>query len=132
MVIDKDLLDRLTEQAKQSTRLRMNYDLRNSTEDSSQRMLNAMEPGTSLQIHRHNDSSETVIVIRGRGLWHYYDDCGKRICTYDLSSDGVIRGLCVPKGQWHNSEIIESGTVIITCKDGAYKQLSGTEIFSLK
>ena len=74
MIIDKHLLDTLTAQAKSSPRLRMNYDLRNNPEDQSQRMLNALEPGTMMPIHRHRNSSETVVVLRGKVKWLFYDD----------------------------------------------------------
>lgn len=120
MVIDKELLDNLTEQAKASQRLRQHYDLRNSPEDHSQRILNALEPGTVLPIHRHPESSETVIMLRGKGRWNYYDDNGNLTETFLLSADGDLRGLSVPKGQWHNTECLESGTVILECKDGKW------------
>ena len=124
MVIDKALLDDLTERAKASPRLRMNCDLRNSAEDSSQRMLNAIEPGTVLPIHRHRESSETVVLLRGKGRWNYYDDNGELTESFLLSADGDIRGLSVPKGQWHNAESLESGTVILECKDGKWQETS--------
>ena len=79
MIIDSILLDDLTAQARLSPRLRMNLDLRNSPEDGSQRMLNALEPGTELQIHRHRGSSETVVILRGRATqWFYDDEVGSR------------------------------------------------------
>ena len=71
MTIDTALLDSLTAQAKASPRLRMNYDLRNSAEDGSQRMLNALEPGTEIPIHRHRGTSETVCIVRGRVVQHF-------------------------------------------------------------
>ena len=76
MIIDKVLLDKVSEQAKTSPRLRMNFDLRNSPEDGLQRMLNALEPGTVMPIHRHRASSETVVVIRGKIRWIFYDENG--------------------------------------------------------
>ena len=76
MVIDKQLLDDLSAQAKASPRLRQSYDLRNTPEDNSQRMLNALEPGTVMPIHRHLNSSETVVLLRGKICWHFYDDNG--------------------------------------------------------
>ena len=74
MVIDEKVLDALTAQAKESPRLRMNLDLRNSPEDGSQRMLNALEPGTVMPIHRHKGSSETVVCVRGRFEEYLYDE----------------------------------------------------------
>lgn len=128
MIIDKNLLDQLTTQAKVSPRLRQHYDLRNSPEDHSQRILNALEPGTVLPIHRHPESSETVVMLRGKGRWNYYDDNGNLTETFLLSADGDLRGLSVPKGQWHNAESLESGTVILECKDGAWKPLAEENI----
>lgn len=131
MIIDKNLLDQLTAQAKVSLRLRQHYDLRNSPDDNSQRILNAIEPGTVLPKHRHTESSETVVMLRGKGRWNYYDDNGNLTETFLLSADGDIRGLSVPKGQWHNAESLESGTVILECKDGKYDP-KGTEEFQKK
>ena len=128
MLIDKELLDNLTAQAKESPRLRMNLDLRDSAEDDSQRMLNAMEPGTVLPIHRHRGSSETVVMLRGKGKWNYYDDNGNLTESFVVSADGDIRGISVPKGQWHNSESRESGTVILECKGGAWESLAPEDI----
>lgn len=128
MIIDKNLLDQLTTQAKASPRLRQHYDLRNSPEDNSQRILNALEPGTVLPIHRHSESSETVVMLRGKGRWNYYDDNGNLTESFLLSADGDLRGLSVPKEQWHNAESLESGTVILECKDGKYDP-KGTEEF---
>ena len=130
MLIDKELLDNLTAQAKASPRLRMHYDLRDSVEDGSQRILNAMEPGTVLPIHRHRGSSETVVMLRGKGKWNYYDDNGKLTESFIVSADGDIRGISVPKGQWHNSESLESGTVILECKDGAWAPLAEEDVLN--
>ena len=128
MIIDKELLDNLTAQAKASPRLRQHYDLRNTPEDKSQRILNAMEPGTVLPIHRHRGSSETVVMLRGKGKWNYYDDNGNLTESFVVSADGDLRGISVPKDQWHNSESLESGTVILECKDGAWEPLAEDDI----
>ena len=79
MIIDQKILDSLTVAAKASPRLRMNYDLRNSAEDGSQRMLNAIEPGTVMPIHRHRSSSETVVCVRGHFEEYLYDDSGAMV-----------------------------------------------------
>lgn len=128
MRIDKELLDDLTGRAKASPRLRMNLDLRNSAEDTSQRMLNAIEPGTVLPIHRHSESSETVVMLRGKGRWNYYDDHGNLTESFLLSATGDLRGLSVPKGQWHNAESLEPGTVILECKDGKWQALGEEDV----
>lgn len=132
MVITQQILDQLTEQAKASPRLRMNYDLRNSSEDKSQRMLNALEPGTPMPIHRHQKSSETVVCLRGRLVWEFYDELERR-CTeaIELSPNGSVVALDVPKGQWHTLRVLESGTVILEAKDGVYEPLSDADILSL-
>ena len=128
MKITQAILDELTAQAKASPRLRMNLDLRNSAEDGSQRMLNAIEPGCPLPIHRHMKSSETVVCLRGYIREVYYDDAGRITDTIDLVPGGPIVGLCVPIGQWHTVEVLESGTVILEMKDGAYEPLLDTDI----
>lgn len=129
MIINQALLDSLTEQAKASPRLRMNLDLRNSAEDQSQRMLNAIEPGSLMPIHRHQKTSETVVCLRGRLVWKYYDEQEKTCTeTIELSPNGPIVALNVPQGQWHTVKALESGSVIIECKDGAYEPLSPADV----
>ena len=129
MIVTQALLDKLTEQAQASPRLRMNYDLRNSGKDQSQRMLNAIEPGSPIPIHRHQKSSETVVCLRGRLVWEYYDEL-ERICTerIELSPNGPIVALNVPKGQWHTVKALESGSVIMEVKDGPYEPQSPADI----
>ena len=128
MIINEALLDDLTAQAKASPRLRMNYDLRNSAEDNSQRMLNALELGTVMPIHRHLASSETVVLLRGRICWHFYDDAGHETESVVLDANGDIRCINVEKARWHSLECMESGSVLLECKDGAYKPLGPDEI----
>ena len=127
--ITQAILDNLTEQAKASPRLRMNLDLRNSAEDQSQRMLNAIEPGSPLPIHRHQKSSETVVCLRGRLVEEYYDEL-ERICTerIELSPNGPVVALNIPAGQWHTVQALESGTVILEMKNGKYEPLSDVDI----
>ena len=132
MKITQALLDKLTEEAKASPRLRMNYDLRNGAEDQSQRMLNAIEPGSPLPIHRHQNTSETVVCLRGRLVWEFYDEL-ERICTerIELSPNGQVVALNVPAGQWHTVKALESGSVIMEVKDGAYEPLADVDVLSL-
>lgn len=129
MVITQVLLDSLTAQAKASPRLRMNMDLRNSPEDQSQRMLNAIEPGSPMPIHRHKYSSETVVCLRGRLVEEFYDDL-ERMCTdaIELTPGGPVVALNIPVGQWHTVRALESGTVILECKDGKYEPLEDEDI----
>lgn len=128
MLIDTKLLDELTAQAKASPKLRMNLDLRNTPNDQSQRMLNALEPGTVMPIHRHQNTSETVVVLRGKVRWLYYNDQGQLTDSILMEADGNICGLNVPKGQWHSLECLESGSVILECKDGAWEALKEEDI----
>lgn len=130
--ITQGLLDCLTEQAKASPRLRMNLDLRNSPDDGSQRMLNAIEPGSPLPIHRHRKSSETVVCLRGRLVEEFYDEVD-RICTetIELSPRGSVVALNIPIGQWHTARALESGTVILEMKDGPYEPTGQEDILTL-
>lgn len=129
MKITQVLLDDLTAQAKASPRLRMNYDLRNSNEDQSQRMLNAIEPGSVLPIHRHRKSSETVVCLRGRLVEEFYDELD-RMCTesIELTPIGPVVAVNIPIGQWHTVKALESGTVILEVKNGAYEPLGEEDL----
>jgi len=129
MKITQAILDELTVKAKESPRLRMNLDLRDSAEDTSQRMLNAIEPGSPLPIHRHQKTSETVVCIRGRLVEEFYDDL-ERTCTerIELSPNGPVVALNIPAGQWHTVHALESGTVILEMKNGKYEPISDVDI----
>ena len=128
MVITQTILDELTARAKASPRLRMNLDLRNSALDGSQRMLNALEPGTVMPIHRHHGSSETVVILRGKIRWIFYDDNGHETERVVLSADSDLRMLNVEKDRWHSLECLESGSVLFESKDGEYRPLEEGEI----
>lgn len=145
MVIDKTILDNLTEQAKANPRLRQAMDLRNSPEDSSQRMLNALEPGTVMPIHRHHGSSETVIILRGKIRWMFFDDNKNLLCKQSdqgranpnepteeviLDANGEVRMLNVERNRWHSLECLESA-VLFETKNGAYHPLSPDEIMEV-
>lgn len=127
--INQVVLDKLTDQAKASPRLRMNMDLRNGPEDKSQRMLNAIEPGSPMPIHRHKYSSETVVCLRGRLVEEFYDDL-ERMCTdaIELTPAGPNVAINIPAGQWHTVRALESGTVLLECKDGPYEPLGEDDI----
>ena len=128
MIIDKKVLDELTAQAKVNPRLRANLDLRDSAEDTSQRMLNAIEPGTVLPIHRHKATSETCICIRGHFEEYFYDDEGRLTETIDMVPGGNV--INIPIGQWHSLRSLESGTVLFEAKNGKYEPLAEDEVFS--
>ena len=93
-------------------------------------MLNAIEPGTVLPIHRHRESSETVVMLRGKGRWNYYDDYGNLTEPFLLSASGDLRCLSVTKGKKHNAESLETGTVILECKDGKWKPLGEEDVMN--
>ena len=132
MRIDKVLLDKLTEQAKVSPRLRMHLDLRNSLDDNSQRMLNAIEPGSVVPVHRHRFTSETKVVLRGRLVEEYYDVHKNCIAAFELAAGGSVCALNIPAGTWHTVRALESGTVILEMKDGAYEALDEEDIMNLE
>ena len=127
MIISKDILDELTSQAKANPRLRQAIDLRNSPEDGSQRMLNALEPGTMMPIHRHKGSSETCVCVRGHFEEYFYDTEGRLTETVDMVPGGVV--LNIEKGQWHSLKCLESGTILLEAKDGEYRPLEEDEIW---
>ena len=131
MVIDNKILDDLSAQAKANPRLRQAMDLRNSPEDLSQRMLNALEPGTVMPIHRHLASSETVTLLRGRIRWHFYDDAGKETESVVLDANGDVRCINVEKARWHSLECLVSGSVLLESKDGKYEPLREYEVMEL-
>ena len=132
MTINQAILDDLTAKAKESPRLRMNLDLRNGNDDTSQRMLNAIEPGSEVPIHRHQKTSETVVCLRGRVVEEYYDEL-ERTCTesIELSPNGPVVALNIPAGQWHTLRSLESGSVILEMKDGAYEPITDADILRL-
>lgn len=131
MVIDKILLDELSAKAKENPRLRQAMDLRNSPEDLSQRMLNALEPGTIMHIHRHHTSSETVVVLRGKIEWIFYDNNGNETERVTLDANGEPRMLNVERDRWHSLVCLEEGSVLFESKDGAYAPLESDELMQL-
>ena len=130
MIITKDILEELTEKAKSSPRLRCNLDLRNSADDQSQRMLNALEPGTVMPIHKHKGSSETCVCVRGHFEEYFYDSEGRLTETVDMRPGGTV--LNIEKGQWHSLRCLESGTILLEAKDGTYHSLDEDEIWKEK
>ena len=130
MIIDQKLLDELSAQAKANPRLRQTYDLRTTPEDNSQRILNAVEPGTVLPIHRHRGSTETIVCLRGKVVQHYYNDNGEKIASYELAPNTAQIAMSVPVGQWHALDSLEDGTVILECKDGAYEPLRDEDVLT--
>ena len=131
MKIDTALLKSLTAQAKSSPRLRMNYDLRTSAEDTSQRILNAIEPESVVPVHRHRKTSETMIVLRGSLVEGFYDDAGVCIERIEMSAGSDVCLLNIPAGTWHTLRSLESGTVILEMKDGAFEPIGSEDILNV-
>ncbi len=132
MIIDNEFLDELSARAKESPRLRQNYDLRNSSADGSQRMLNALEPGTVLPIHRHLATSESVVILRGKICWIFYDDAGQETERVTLDAAGPHRMLNVEQGRWHSLVCLAPGSVLFESKDGPYHPLADDEVMDAK
>ena len=128
MLIDDKLLDEVTERAKASERLRMNYNLHDSLESKAQRLLNALEPGTLLPVHRHRHTAETYIVLRGCIRVLFYNDEGALTDEYTVHPEEKVYGVHIPAGQGHTLEVMESGTVIFEVKEGPYAPLGPEDI----
>jgi cupin fold WbuC family metalloprotein len=120
MVLTTELLDRLSQEAKASERLRMNMDMRNSTADQSQRMLNALEPNTKVPVHRHQETNETVILLRGSIREIFFDEEGNVIDEVVLRADAEPSAMNIPRGAWHTLECLEPGTILFEAKDGPF------------
>lgn len=139
MIIDQKLLDDLSARAKANPRLRQSYDLRTTPDDKSQRMLNALEPGTIMPIHRHRNTTETMVMVRGKLIERFYDDNGNitdEIVMEPLSntsnisnnSEPSISMIQIEAGQWHSLEVLVEGTIIFEAKDGVYAPLVEEDI----
>lgn len=120
MVIDQKLLDQVSIQAKESTRLRMNYNFHQSLDDKCHRMLNAVEPGTEVPIHRHPTKDESFVILRGKVRSTTYNDDGSIIDSVVLSQEDGVYGVDIPKGVWHKLESLEPNSVIFECKEGPF------------
>lgn len=120
MIIDKELLDMVSAQVKASPRLRMNYNFHQSLDEKCHRMLNAVEPGTVVPIHRHPTKDESFVVLRGKVKVSTYKDDGSVIESVVLYQEDGRYGVDIPKNVWHNLESLESGSVIFECKEGPF------------
>lgn len=127
-LINEELLDRVTGEAKRSPRLRMNYNFHETLDAKAQRLLNALEPSTVLPVHRHSQTAETYLVLRGVIKVLFYDDRKRLLETFLLDPREGNYGVHIPKGQWHTLEVLESGTVIFEVKDGPYQPLGKDDI----
>lgn len=130
MIIDNSILDSLSGEAEENLRLRQGLDMRTTSDDNSQRLLNAMEPGTVMPIHRHCTTSETMVMVRGKLVERFYDNEGNLTEEYIMEPMGEYPMIQVPATQWHSLEVLESGTVIFEAKDGKYMPLGEEDIMS--
>ena len=128
MKFDKAFLDKLSAQAKANPSLRQSFDLRTTADDNSQRMLNALEPGTVMPIHRHRNTSETMVMVRGKLIERFYDDAGNLTDVFVMEPCGEYPMIQIEAGQWHSLEVLETGTVIFEAKDGRYMPLGEEDI----
>ncbi len=120
MIINTELLDKVSEQAKASPRLRMNYNFHHSLDEKCHRFLNAVEPGTEVPIHRHPTKDETFVILRGKVSVTTHNDDGSIVEDVVLCPEGGRYGVNIPKGVWHKLEAIESNSVIFECKEGPF------------
>lgn len=130
-VIDEELLNEVSERAKSSPRLRMNYNFHGSLDDKCHRFLNAVEPGTEVPIHKHPTKDESFVLLRGRVRVSTYDDEGNVVESCVLCQEEGRFGVDIPKGVWHNLESLESGSVIFECKTGKYDPEGTEEILTV-
>ena len=119
-IIDDKLLNSVTEQAKKSQRLRMNYNFHHSLDEKCHRFLNAVEPGTMVEIHRHPTKDETFILLRGKVRVLTFNDDGSIIDDVVLSIESGNYGVDIPKNVWHKVESLEENSVIFECKEGPF------------
>ena len=119
-IIDERLLEEVSAQAKESPRLRMNYNFHHSLDEKCHRFLNAVEPGTVVEIHRHPTKDETFVLLRGRVRVNTYNDYACIIESVELSPNDGKYGINIPKGVWHNLVAIEANSVFFECKEGPY------------
>ena len=119
-LIDKQLLDDVSRQAQKSDRLRMNYNFHPSLDEKCHRFLNAVEPGTKVEIHRHPTKDETFVLLRGRVRVNTYNDDGTVKESVVLCPEEGSYGVNIPKGTWHNLESLEPDSVFFECKEGPF------------
>jgi cupin fold WbuC family metalloprotein len=127
-IIDSELLDGICKQAKENPRLRMNYNLHTELDEPVQRLLNALDPGTEIPVHRHRHSDETYLVMRGSLFVILFDENKKLLNKVLLDPKEGTYGVSVPAGQWHSIEVLESDTVIFEIKEGPYMALTSEDI----
>lgn len=131
-IIDTDLMDKVSAQAKASASMRMNYNFHESLEDKCHRMLNAVEPGTQVPIHRHPTKDESFVVLRGKVRVNTYNDDGTVIESVVLCQEEGHYGVDIKKGVWHNLESLAPDSVIFECKEGPFVELEVEGVMTVK
>ena len=131
-IINKELLDSVSEKAKVSPRLRMNYNFHKSLDEKCHRFLNAVEPGTIVPIHKHPTKDETFVILRGKVKVTTHSDDGSIIDSVILCPEDGQYGVNIPKGVWHTLESLEAGSVIFECKEGPFVEHEVDGILELK
>lgn len=127
MIINDELLDKVTRGAEGSPRLRMNYNLHTSLDAKAQRLLNVLLPGTPLPVHRHRHTAETYVILRGRMFVVFYNDLGEQVERYLLDPMHGNYGVHIPQGQWHTVEVVDP-SAILEVKDGPYTPLAPEDV----
>lgn len=127
-IIDSELLDEICKKAKESPRLRMNYNLHSELDEPVQRLMNALEPGTEIPVHRHRHTDETYLVLRGSLNVVVFNEEKEQLEKILLDPLKGSYGVSVPAGQWHSVEVLETNTVIFEIKEGPYAALSEEDI----
>lgn len=131
-IIDEKLLNQVSEEARKVPRLRMNYNFHESLDDKCHRMLNAIEPGTDIPIHRHPTKDESFVVLRGKVRSTIYDDDGTVIESVVLCQEEGRFCVDIPKGVWHKLESLESGSVVFECKEGPFLPHEAEGVMAVK
>ena len=119
-IIDDTLLDEVSAQAKESPRLRMNYNFHQSLDEKCHRFLNSVEPGTVVPVHRHPTKDESFVLLRGKVNVSTYNDNGSVLESVVLCQENGRYGVDIPKNVWHNLESLQSVSVIFECKEGPF------------
>lgn len=130
LTITDQLLDTISTQAAENPRLRMNFNFHEGAESLSQRLLNALEPGTVLPVHRHRHTQETYVLLRGRLLMQTFDEHKNVVDELELDPLKGVYGVNIPMGVWHTITVLEPGTVIFECKDGPYAPLGEEDMLT--
>jgi cupin fold WbuC family metalloprotein len=131
-IIDDRLLEEVSAKAKDSPRLRMNFNFHQSLDEKCHRFLNAVEPGTVVPIHRHPTKDETFIVLKGRVKVSTFNDEGEVLESVVLCQEEGMYGVDIPKNVWHTLESLDPGSVIFECKEGPFVEHEEEGVLTLK